>query len=1349
MNTTSRSSLSALVLLPLIATVLVAPLEARAAEFETGSVDLDRTIDSAPGNSGWADVAFDASFGAAPVIVAGPVTHNNEQSLSVRVRNVTTGGFEIALTSPCDSADEDPNKGGLDCPSTNPGGQPQWATETVRWMAVPPGTWTFPDGTKIEAARDSVSAVRSNQNELTGGDEDAGEAVSFANSYSSRPVVLHTVNTTDDADWITSSVFGPGNSRGSPPDTSGFTLALEGAEVTTSHDPETIGWVAVEPSSGTNDGIPYHAGVSAGLDTDRHEDGCFSQGSFSGYAPDIPDVIAAHNTMQGGNGGWTRYCDSQIEPDRIDIHMDEDQVNDGERTGIPEATSWFAFGADGIGLLVAPIPPPLTEYRMEESAWDGTSNEVTDETGNGHDGTAEGDATTRGSDPPAPPARSGDPGTCRYGDFDGNGDYVADDDAGNFLNGRSEITVTTWVRNTQSTPVDAGIFTTGPPQGQDNRLGIRYDASGASTGNTANLKASVNTDQCAPGEDCIQVETESGIQVDDSWQHVAMTWESGDKIRVYIDGAEVQTTLVEGSGNLSGVLDDVDFLRLGQSTKGGADWQGQMDEFRVYGTALSQLQIESIFQDTHPCAAAGVDHFTLSHDNAGINCRPENVVLRAEDASGNPVTDYTGSVDLSTTTSNGDWAIGTGNGSLSDGGGDDGSATYTFAGGDDGEVTLAFSNTHAETLNIDATDGTASDDDTEGDITFRPWGFEFTPDPIPTQVAGRPFDLTLTAVGELPSDPGCNVIEEYDGDRDLAFWFDYEDPGSGTVDVTVDGTAIAGSETGATDQTIAFSNGEATVPVDYRDAGEIQLHAKDDDGVGEPPAASGDELVSGGAIGGGTNPFVVRPFGFYLDFDPDGDGTFDDRSANTGCGAQTSCAADATGDVFATAGADFAVRIAAVVWQSADDSDGDGRPDGNAILGDNAETPNFGQEATPETVDLARTLVAPSPGASASLANATGIGGFSGGAREVNDLRYSEVGIIDLDATLSDGAYLGTVDVGGAVADVGRFRPADFAVSVREAGMYAATCAGTFSYVGEAFGYELRPRLDITARNAGGATTENYRGNFIKLAGADVAVTPPTSDASAIGNVSGTTDVAVTPSLNTGAVADDGDGDALGNGVLVYSFDGGDRYTYDKVHNARIDAFDADLPITVDDVTDADGVTDASLPSPNPFTPTGVQIRFGRLIVDDAFGPEIAPVEQRWRIEYWQGTNWATNAADGCTTLALGSDVDLTGDGGTSNGDQTVTLNDSGGTGTTEITSGDVAFTSGTATVVHDAPGEGERGWIGVASDLGAAHHLLVDDNDDGGNDGPYDVNPAARVTFGVFAGESEQIYLREVFPTP
>ncbi|MDZ7748272.1 MAG: DUF6701 domain-containing protein [Halofilum sp. (in: g-proteobacteria)] len=368
----------------------------------------------------------------------------------------------------------------------------------------------------------------------------------------------------------------------------------------------------------------------------------------------------------------------------------------------------------------------------------------------------------------------------------------------------------------------------------------------------------------------------------------------------------------------------------------------------------------------------------------------------------------------------------------------------------------------------------------------------------------------------------------------------------------------------------------------------------------------------------------MRPFGFYIDFDPDGDGTYDDRSANGTCGTQTSCAADGSGDVFATAGTDFGARIAAVVWQGADDGNGDGLPDSNQALADNATTPNFGNESTAEAVDVTSTLVAPSGGSAGTFSGGAGLTGFSAGVLTVTDLRWSEVGILDLGAALADGDYLASgADVTGSAPNVGRFIPADFEVSVADAGMYALTCSGTFNYTGADFGYATgsEPRLTVTARNAS-ATTTNYSddlgGDFAKLEPAQVATTPPTQDASNTGISGSNLDVSAT--LATGTLTDNGDG------TLTYAFASADSFRYDRVADARVAPFAADLPLDVDDVTDADGVTAPALPL--TFTPSDpdaggdVEIRFGRLVVDNTAGAEIAPLDMPVRAEHWDGDTW-------------------------------------------------------------------------------------------------------------------------------
>lgn len=314
---------------------IVTPLVSAGAFFETGRSQVNTTVD----NGGWVTVNLQKSY-TNPVVIAGNISHNNDNSLSVRVRNVTGSSFELGMQSPCQSYNRFAN---TTPPAANTCPSSPWVNETIEWMVVERGTWVFPDGTKVEAYLHTTSTVRSSSNSSPGAD------VSYSHSYSSPPAVLHTVNTYNDTSWINSSVWAPSTIKSSPPNTSGFRIALEGAEATTSHGAETIGWVAIEQSNGTNLGSNYVAGRTGGLDVDRHSDECqnITYGAvFSG----TPNVISAHNTMNGGNGGWIRQCASS-NSSSFNVHMDEDQVRDVERTGIPEYVSWFAFESGSFGAL--------------------------------------------------------------------------------------------------------------------------------------------------------------------------------------------------------------------------------------------------------------------------------------------------------------------------------------------------------------------------------------------------------------------------------------------------------------------------------------------------------------------------------------------------------------------------------------------------------------------------------------------------------------------------------------------------------------------------------------------------------------------------------------------------------------------------------------------------------------------------------------------------------------------------------------------------------------------------------------------------------------------------------------
>ena len=64
---------------------------------------------------------------------------------------------------------------------------------------------------------------------------------------------------------------------------------------------------------------------------------------------------------------------------------------------------------------------PTAAWDMEQGGWTGAADEVLDVTGNSYHGTTVNGPNTDGTLPAIP----GSPGTCRYGVFDGNNDYVA------------------------------------------------------------------------------------------------------------------------------------------------------------------------------------------------------------------------------------------------------------------------------------------------------------------------------------------------------------------------------------------------------------------------------------------------------------------------------------------------------------------------------------------------------------------------------------------------------------------------------------------------------------------------------------------------------------------------------------------------------------------------------------------------------------------------------------------------------------------------------------------------------------------------------------------------------------
>jgi MSHA biogenesis protein MshQ len=566
------------------------------------------------------------------------------------------------------------------------------------------------------------------------------------------------------------------------------------------------------------------------------------------------------------------------------------------------------------------------------------------------------------------------------------------------------------------------------------------------------------------------------------------------------------------------------------------------------------------------------------------------------------------------------------------------------------------------------------------------------------------FALHLAAYGQTPSDPVCGIIEAYTGAKNVKFWSQYVNPGTGTRLATIDTVAAAATEAASAAQAVTFTNGQAVVTAKYKDVGSIRIALKDDTTVNA-------ELPAG--ITGATANFVVKPYEFVLSGIAD--------AANTVVNPQ---ALDASGAVFLAAGAPFRATV------TVRDAEG-------------AATPNYGRETPAEGVRLAAQIFAPAGGASPAIGSTVGFGAFANGVATGTDFTWSEVGILRAVPGVGDADYLLAGDVTGALSErIGRFIPSRFVAALNAPTFLTACGVGGFTYQGQSFGYGAAPVITATAVAAGGTTTTNYtNGAFFKLSNATLTGRTYTG-ASAL-DTSGLPAAGADPAI---AIA--------GPGIATLTFSSGAGLKV--VKGAPVAPFDANLQLAIN-VLDADGVAAVgAAPLGNPVTfgsaggitfDLGSQIRYGRVRVGTAVGSERVDLPVPMRAEYFASAaaGFVTNLSDACST-----NVSLAFSGYTENLNAGETcVRDSGspgasGSGCAAVAPLPVRYreppVGGDFNLRLAAPGAGNQGSVVITATV--PDFLRFDWNSGAAGD----ENPSGQATFGIFGGESRQIYTREIY---
>lgn len=922
---------------------------------------------------------------------------------------------------------------------------------------------------------------------------------------------------------------------------------------------------------------------------------------------------------------------------------------------------------------------PTADWRFEEGSWTGTTGEVEDSSGNAFRATAAGQATTAFLES----AIEGDPGTCRHGTFDGDGDGVFLG-AGSGLDRSGAATYALWMQPKSAT-------------GVRHVMGMNTDSTVA-TRSQMSLQAQ---DGALIGRAVTRAGTYSikaALPALGTWTHVALGF-NGKSLVLYQNAQAVaslafaETTLVTNNRELG--IGNVPEAR-------NASFQGYLDEARVYADALDASRITGVMNETHDCVASAV-HFALSHDGSAANCQPETIRVRVLDPFGNPVTTYGGAITLTTQTGVGSWSLVRGVGAFSDATTNDGLATYRFDPADQGDASFALTYTTGPSpIDVDAYDASARDDDTEGLLSFSPSSFTLTasavPNPVPTVIddrliattAGKSIPLHITAFGGSAGGVSCGVIGTYDGEKALRFWVEPVDPVSPPRVPIVDLHAVATSEASAATQVVRFTQGRATVAVQYKDTGRLSLAVVDSSS--SPP------------VRGSTGSFVSLPADLRIS-----------AVANEG-GIANPGAATPDGALFARAGEPFSVTVDAL------DAEGD-------------LTPSFGRETTPEGIRLrSTTLVAPEGGRNGttdegSIENASVFAADTQAGRFVGrTFAFDEVGAIRLQASVADGDFLGVGPILGSESEVvGRFAPSHFEV-VANAPRFATACpVGAFTWLGQPFHYaaDLQAELLVTAVSRDGTTTANYTGDWLRVSNATLAARRYRANGAAV-DESGLPSTTIDPSIVSN-----------NDGSLTLRFSTGSGLAL--VRGTPVAPFDAELELSIE-ILDAD----ATAYPTNPFrvggTTTGTGIAFeparrfqhGRLRLDNAFGSERVTLPMRLRVQRFDGTAFADDDSDSCTQLPTTALVRTS-------------------TPTTFPTSpslGHVPLLSGDAGLTWSAPGV--AGEVELRIDLGASGAnlpwLRSDWPDDGNLDGTLDDDPRARATFGIWEGRDALIFVRELY---
>ena len=175
-------------------------------------------------------------------------------------------------------------------------------------------------------------------------------------------------------------------------------------------------------------------------------------------------------------------------------------------------------------------------------------------------------------------------------DFDGANDYLSTANVGGALQTSGSISV--WVK-LDSMSANGVIWQITAESGTSNQLFILWQNQVGKIRGSVKLGNSANV-----------VDSETGLENDNQWHHVCMTWLSGSKtsslniVRMYVDGSQTDTDAIATTWN--DASDPAHFTLGRNQIQSNAYFNGHMDDLAVFSDVLTASEVSSIYNSGTP-----------------------------------------------------------------------------------------------------------------------------------------------------------------------------------------------------------------------------------------------------------------------------------------------------------------------------------------------------------------------------------------------------------------------------------------------------------------------------------------------------------------------------------------------------------------------------------------------------------------------------------------------------------------------------------------------------------------------------------------------------------------------------